>query len=61
MCAKEAEKIEEQLSNGRSATGRTKVTEKDLSKVDNIFGVVIPHFQTLTGLIQVKSGCCLCS
>ncbi|KAK2184887.1 hypothetical protein NP493_249g04017 [Ridgeia piscesae] len=34
MCAKEAEKIEEQLSNGRTATGRTKVTEKDLSKLD---------------------------
>lgn len=34
LCAKEAEKIGEQLSTGRSATGRTKVTEKDLSKLD---------------------------
>ena len=41
LCAKEAEKVGEQLSSGRTAAGRTKVTEKDLSKVSIVSPIKI--------------------
>ena len=33
LCAREAEKVGEVLANSRSVSGRTKVTDKDITKV----------------------------